>query len=95
MYVRVRLNFISFQEEDYDGRFEARRRVWMPSVSEAGDGRTRAGQASPMRHDFSGGSGDFDDRLPQQQYASYQQQLTSGGPLRRGAGRGRARRGAY
>ncbi|VDK69665.1 unnamed protein product [Litomosoides sigmodontis] len=88
------------QDEDFDGRFEGsqvRRRVWMPNVNEAGDGRAGPGQSLPMRYEFNCPVGDFDDRLQhhQQQYSSYPHQHTGGGLVRRGTSRNRIRRGAY
>uniref|UniRef100_A0A915PM59 Anaphase-promoting complex subunit 4 WD40 domain-containing protein n=1 Tax=Setaria digitata TaxID=48799 RepID=A0A915PM59_9BILA len=88
------------QDEDFDGRFEGsqvRRRVWMPNMNEAGDGRIGPGQSMPMRYEFNCPVGDFDDRLQhhQQQYPPYLHQHSGGGLVRRGASRNRIRRGAY
>lgn len=91
-------NLCGIQDEDFDGRFESsqvRRRVWMPNMNEAGDGRIGSGH--PMRYEFNGPLGDFDDRLQhhQQQYPPSLHQHSGGGLMRRGASRNRIRRGAY
>ncbi|CAG9530980.1 unnamed protein product [Cercopithifilaria johnstoni] len=97
---QLRTPAASKQDEDFDGRFEGsqvRRRVWMPNMSEAGDGRTGPGQSLPVRYEFNCPVGDFDDRLQhhQQQYPSYLHQHAGGGLVRRGTSRNRIRRGAY
>uniref|UniRef100_A0A1I8EPL5 WD_REPEATS_REGION domain-containing protein n=1 Tax=Wuchereria bancrofti TaxID=6293 RepID=A0A1I8EPL5_WUCBA len=95
---QLRAPTASKQDEDFDGRFEGsqvRRRVWMPNMNEAGDGRIGLGQSVPMRYEFNCPVSDFDDRLQHQQYPPYLHQHTGGGLVRRGASRNRIRRGAY